>query len=876
MVLVIVKTRLECHVRRRGEKMTNKNHTIFLLMFIFISIFAVSTIQTQAQAANVTVITVNSSNYTTAIDTAANSSTIIFLNGTYNQALDINAGEKHLVLESEGDVVFNFNSSVNATSSLKAGIVFRNYSDINLNGFTFNFSGMPKDSNANMTTAGILFMGNPGSSAKINNNVIRDMGDNSSDEQRENSIRLVGLIYNGGGYNNPASPRSTFAVFNNTLSGSGHVGILVDGWANSEIHHNSITESNSDFAYGIQLIGGANGSITNNNITGFKYANDTNHGKGSAGIFYFSSFATFPNMSEFSNASGEIASGKIITTYALIQDNSITDSHTGISIGSLGCYDANRTTSQIEGDGTTLNMRVDIMRNKISDNNRSGVLIASCSPQNGSEREYIDVTLNHNNITDNTGYGVFVSNDNQYDNQHGDVRLKARNNRITGNGLGLARYVYNGTNGSLSGPVDASRNYWGFEGLTDDGFRNLTKSDHSPDDDAAFFTKWTYSPWYSSDSLASNSLVWLAKVNKSHDIDPQELSWSEGDSRTIRIRDYFTFDDINRVNFTVTILGNGSSVVSIENPNDCKLNGACSFSAVSQGTANITVNASGGPLATPEHAYLNFTVQIGPRVSDDDDDGGGSSSSGGRSSSSGGLPKSTSGAQVASRSVKVFRTLTPESMSEPVNLSRKNLTVKTIALDVNREAKNVILVVARLKGKPSSISENPPGAVYDYVEISTSNIASTSVDGVALTFAVSKNWLSSNGLNSDNVMLFRYDRNAGGWKEELIDVVSDASGEVTFSAQTLPSVFAITGRKISKTTEKSDVPKTETPPPESPNVEVPPERPTATTEPVSPAPAVVPSERSGGANPLLVTVLIVVVIGIVFFVVAQVYKKKRS
>ena len=411
------------------------------------------------------------------INNAQNGDALIFSPGTYRSPFTVN---KNLVLKSNdrSNTIFKFDNTTSYNGSIDAGIIVANYSGkVVIEGLTFDFSEMPKKSNLSSgTTSGILFVGSAGTQAKISNNVMRGMGNSSDNVQEERTIRIKQTGSN-------ASNLTTFEISNNQLTNAGHIGILAEGLLTASIHNNVITESNNDFAHGIELNGGASASIVNNTISGLSRSGS----KKGSGIRYFPSIRTVGSFGD-------------VEAFAKIENNTITNSEIGMAIGSLECWAL---------DGTEVKTLASIVNNNVSNNNHTGVRISSCvagKGANANEYEDLNANLTGNIIKNNLQYGVFMSNDNSIGNFFGHATVNLKNNTITESSTLLEKHVYFGTGGgSLHGTFNATYNYFG------PNLGYLAALD-------LISTGITYYPWYVDSSLqnpTTNRFFMLTPENRS-------------------------------------------------------------------------------------------------------------------------------------------------------------------------------------------------------------------------------------------------------------------------------------------------------------------------------------------------------------------------
>ena len=132
--------------------------------------------------------------------------------------------------------------------------------------------------------------------------------------------------------------------------------------------------------------------------------------------------------------------------------------------------------------------------------------------------------------------------------------------------------------------------------------------------------------------------------------------------------------------------------------------------------------------------------------------------------------------------------------------------VKSIEFTTNEEVKNVKVTVKEIQ-KPSSVSEPDEGDVYEYIEITASNINESQIDGVFMIFSVRRDWLSSHGYEEEQVVLIKYNDNTETWEWLTTEVTSETNIEVTYRAETpIFPVFAAWARKPKETEEPTEQP----------------------------------------------------------------------
>lgn len=162
------------------------------------------------------------------------------------------------------------------------------------------------------------------------------------------------------------------------------------------------------------------------------------------------------------------------------------------------------------------------------------------------------------------------------------------------------------------------------------------------------------------------------------------------------------------------------------------------------------------------------------------------SSSNASSSTSGG--GSTGGAAVVTEA-HTFAQITPAAAAVK-KFTNAAIALKEISIGVNNPANNVRVTVTKLAGQPASITKTVSGKVFQYVEINASNLAGN-IKNAALTFEVTKSWLSSNGFEKSHVVLQRY--TGTDWEKLPTAILSEDASIIKYQATTSGfSVFAIT------------------------------------------------------------------------------------
>jgi PGF-pre-PGF domain-containing protein len=147
---------------------------------------------------------------------------------------------------------------------------------------------------------------------------------------------------------------------------------------------------------------------------------------------------------------------------------------------------------------------------------------------------------------------------------------------------------------------------------------------------------------------------------------------------------------------------------------------------------------------------------------------------------------------------RIFTQLTPSNRTEWV-IGQVNICIAKIEIEVKNTLNNVKITVAKLDGKPSTISANAPGKVYQYLEINKTIITDTDIKNLKFNFTVNKSWVTSNNIDKVTIALNRY------YNDRWYTLPTNRSGENSnyfyfVSASPGFSVFAVTGEAPVTTT----------------------------------------------------------------------------
>ena len=235
-----------------------------------------------------------------------------------------------------------------------------------------------------------------------------------------------------------------------------------------------------------------------------------------------------------------------------------------------------------------------------------------------------------------------------------------------------------------------------------------------------------------------------------------------------------------------------------------------------------------------------------------------SSSSSSSSSGGGGASTSTGGATASFAIDKIAA-----GASVTKTIAKAAIPVTELKIEVLEQVTLISLTVTALSSQPSSVTAVPAAeTVYQFIEITKTNLDDKNIKSASLTFTVNESWVTVNNIDRNRVSLLRYAN--GSWQRypATLAIDGDTLLLLTYTAS-VPgfSVFAISG-------EKTDSPVT-TPTP----------TPSATQSPqATPSTTSTSPTESGGSLPLTVPdITLWLIAGVIFVVVvaALVLKMKK-
>ncbi len=147
----------------------------------------------------------------------------------------------------------------------------------------------------------------------------------------------------------------------------------------------------------------------------------------------------------------------------------------------------------------------------------------------------------------------------------------------------------------------------------------------------------------------------------------------------------------------------------------------------------------------------------------------------------------------APRQSSLWMKLTP-GVAEIMKITKKEIGLKQIEIEVKNQANNVKLTVTKLKGKPASVTKGIEGKTYKYLEINTENLEETNLEKAKIQFEVNKSWITKNNLDKNKIYLYRF---AGEeWQKLKTKLLNETSDYINYEAETPGfSYFALGGEE---------------------------------------------------------------------------------
>ena len=155
------------------------------------------------------------------------------------------------------------------------------------------------------------------------------------------------------------------------------------------------------------------------------------------------------------------------------------------------------------------------------------------------------------------------------------------------------------------------------------------------------------------------------------------------------------------------------------------------------------------------------------------------------------------------KKIHTFTKITPGTASIVKDFS-KEIGLKEIQILVENPVQNVKITVEKYDEKPSTVSIEKSGKVRQYLQIDTENLAEELQQAI-LTIRVEKTWILNNGVEKDDIALFRFNEDTKSWDELA---TNQAGEDDTYYFYTVElnsfSTFAISERGTIEETQETD------------------------------------------------------------------------
>jgi PGF-pre-PGF domain-containing protein len=133
-----------------------------------------------------------------------------------------------------------------------------------------------------------------------------------------------------------------------------------------------------------------------------------------------------------------------------------------------------------------------------------------------------------------------------------------------------------------------------------------------------------------------------------------------------------------------------------------------------------------------------------------------------------------------------------------IQVTNKNIGITEINLEVYSKTKDVKIDVLKLNEKPSYVTRNISGIVYQYIVVEKKNLNDENIKLVKIKFRLEKSWIDSNNIDNLTVSLNRYQDET--WVKLSTVKVSEDRDYIYYETETGSlSLFAITGSSESQT-----------------------------------------------------------------------------
>ena len=200
--------------------------------------------------------------------------------------------------------------------------------------------------------------------------------------------------------------------------------------------------------------------------------------------------------------------------------------------------------------------------------------------------------------------------------------------------------------------------------------------------------------------------------------------------------------------------------------------------------------------------------------------------------------------------------------SGTVAVKNEKIAVTSIVIEVKNAVTSPSVNVQSFVSNP--LTTNAAAKVYQYLQLTKSNLADSDASKITISFKVPKSWLTSNNVGESDVVLYRYADSK--WNGLPTSKTGDDGTNLLYDSTTPGfSTFAIGGKEAAPAETPAETP-----------AEAPTEAPAAETPA---APAETPAASATGEKPTSSTTMALIAIAIIVVVGAlgyYLYQKKKD
>ena len=159
-------------------------------------------------------------------------------------------------------------------------------------------------------------------------------------------------------------------------------------------------------------------------------------------------------------------------------------------------------------------------------------------------------------------------------------------------------------------------------------------------------------------------------------------------------------------------------------------------------------------------------------------------------SSSGTVTADTSVDRTEGNANVTIYTISSGSTKNITILKTDDMAVRKLSITTKNKITDAKITITKLQSVPSTVSYEPSAKVFNYLSIEKQNVTDSDFEKVIIRFAVTKQWVSDNNVNYQNIRLYRWSNNV--WTELTTNYTSNDSTEYFYEASTPGfSTFAI-------------------------------------------------------------------------------------